>query len=329
MQDNKLILALIGLFAIFTLSSSFIFTVHQTERALKLRLGKVVSADYEPGLHFKMPLIDTISFFDARIQTLDAPPELFLTLEKKNLIVDSFIKWRIINDRNEISDEWKANIDVKEENKITGEEAVIRYFKTVGGNTQRAGRRLYEIIADGLRREFGKRTIQEVVSGDRAQIMQDLTKDANRRAQKFGIQVVDVRVKRIELPKEVSSSVYQRMEAERERIAKKLRSRGEAEAVRIRAEADRKSVEVVAQAERDADRIRGEGDATAADIYAQAYMQDTEFYALYRSLNAYKKSLSDKSDILLIQPDSDFFNYFNRLDGRKIQTDDSSSQEVE
>jgi len=328
-MQNKINI-LIALLILFVMGSSLLFTVHQTERALKLRLGKVVSADYGPGLHFKLPVIDTISIFDARIQTLDAPPELFLTLEKKNLIVDSFVKWRIINDRNEISDEWEANIDVNAENKISGEEAVVRYFKTVGGSEQRAGRRLSEIIADGLRREFGKRTIQEVVSGDRAQIMQDLTKDANKRAQKFGIQVVDVRVKRIELPKEVSSSVYQRMEAERERIAKKLRSRGEAEAVRIRAEADRKSVEVVAQAERDAERIRGEGDATSADTYAQAYMQDAEFYAFYRSLNAYKKSLADKSDIMLIQPDSDFFNYFNRLNPNlKIQTDNLSIDYLE
>jgi len=311
-MQNKMNI-LIALLVLLIMGSSFLFTVHQTERALKLRLGRVVSADYGPGLHFKMPVIDTISIFDARIQTLDAPPELFLTLEKKNLIVDSFVKWRIINDRNEISDEWEANIEVKPENKITGEESVIRYFKTVGGSTERAGRRLSEIIADGLRREFGKRTIQEVVSGDRAQIMQDLTKYANKRAQEFGIQVVDVRIKRIELPKEVSTSVYQRMEAERERIAKKLRSRGEAEAVRIRAEADRKSVEVVAQAEREAEKIRGKGDATSADIYAKAYTQDAEFYAFYRSLNAYKKSLADKSDIMLIQPDSDFFNYFNQL----------------
>ena len=316
MQGKKMGI-LIALLVLFVMGSSFLFTVHQTERALKLRLGKVVSAEYGPGLHFKLPVVDSINIFDSRIQTLDAPPELFLTLEKKNLIVDSFVKWRIINDRNEISDEWGANIDVKSEDKITGEEAVIRYFKTVGGSTQRAGRRLSEIIADGLRREFGKRTIQEVVSGDRAQIMRDLAKDANKRAQKFGIQVVDVRVKRIELPKEVSHSVYQRMEAERERIAKKLRSRGEAEAVRIRAEADRKSVEVVAQAEREAEQIRGEGDATSADIYAKAYTQDAEFYAFYRSLNAYKKALSDKSDIMLIQPDSDFFSYFSQLNKKR------------
>jgi membrane protease subunit HflC len=272
---------LIGLMAVFT--------VKETELALMLRLGKVVSGDFSPGLHFKMPIFHQIRKFDKRIQTLDAPSEHFLTREKKNLIVDSFIKWRIVD--------------------------VVTYFTSVSGNPQRAGRRLAEVIADGLRSEFGKRTIKEVVSGDRAEIMDIITEEASSRATKFGISIIDVRIKRIELPTEVSTSVYRRMEAERERDAKQLRSQGEAQAVRIRAGADRQSVEMISKAERDAEKTRGEGDGKATNIYANAYNQNPEFYALYRSLNAYKTSFSDRSDMLLIQPDSDFFKYFKSLSG--------------
>ncbi len=283
------ILVLIGLMCVFT--------VKETELALMLRFGKVVSQDlkehpgvhFKPGLHFKVPFYHTVRKFDKRIQTLDAQPEHFLTSEKKNLIVDSFIKWRIID--------------------------VVTYYTAVGGSSLRAKQRLGEMIADGLRSQFGKRTIKEVVSGDRSEIMDIITEEANRNAKQFGIKIVDVRIKRIELPREVSSSVYQRMEAEREREAKKLRSQGEAEAVRIRAEADRKRIEVISEAERESEEIRGKGDAEAADIYALAYNQNPEFYALYRSLNAYKTTFNNRNDILLIQPDSDFFNYFNNLNG--------------
>lgn len=263
-----------------------IFTVKQTERALKLQFGKVVSAYDQPGLYFKYPVIQHIRKFDARIQNLDANPEKFLTAEKKNLIVDSFVKWRIDN--------------------------VITYFTAVGGDPQRAGQRLAEIIADGLRSEFGKSKIQDVVSGSRAKIMETITNQAKERAHPMGIEIIDVRIKRIELPKEVSSSVYRRMEAERERTAKELRSRGEAEAVRIQAEADRKRVVLMAEAERDAEQIRGEGDARAAEIYALAYGKNPEFYALYRSFTAYKKIFKD-NDILLLQPDSEFFKYFKKF----------------
>jgi len=273
------ILVLIGLMSIFT--------VKETERALMLRFGKVISDQFEPGLHFKMPIFHQIRLFDKRIQTIDAPPALFLTNEKKNLIVDSFIKWRLID--------------------------VVTYFKTVGGNPQRAGQRLAEIIADGLRSEFGKRTIKEVVSGDRAEIMDIITEEANARAQQFGIKIIDVRIKQIELPKEVSTSVYRRMEAERERDAKQLRSQGEAEAQRIRAAAEREAIEIIALAERDAEQIRGQGDAIAADTFAKAFTQDAEFYALYRSLNAYKQTFNNRGDLLLLQPDSDFFNYFKQM----------------
>jgi membrane protease subunit HflC len=297
MAANKIVvLAMTAILVIVGLMC--VFTVKETELALMLRFGKVVSQDLEdqpgvhfkPGLHFKLPIYHTIRKFDKRIQTLDAQPEQFLTSEKKNLIVDSFVKWRIID--------------------------VVTYYTAVGGSSLRAKQRLGEMIADGLRSQFGQRTIKEVVSGDRAEIMDIITEEANERAKQFGIKIVDVRIKRIELPREVSSSVYRRMEAERERDAKKLRSQGEAEAVRIRAEADRKRIEVISDAERKAEEIRGNGDAEAADTYALAYNQNPEFYALYRSLNAYKATFNDRSDVLLIQPDSDFFNYFSNLNGK-------------
>ncbi|OQW95941.1 MAG: HflC protein [Beggiatoa sp. IS2] len=287
MESTKVVRGLVILTVILTVLLSSMFTVEQTERALKLRLGKVISADYPPGLHFKYPIVDTVRFFDGRIQTVDAVPEQFLTQEKKNLIVDAFVKWRVID--------------------------VISYFTTVRGDPKSAGERLSEIIADGLRSEFGKRTIQEVVSSDRTKIMDIITGRANERVKSFGIEIIDVRIKRIELPPEVSSSVYRRMEAERERVAKELRSRGDASAVRIQAEADRESVEVVAKAERDAEQIRGEGDALATEITAGAYNKNPEFYAFYRSLTAYRKVFSDKSDVLLLQPNSEFFNYFKQL----------------
>ena len=287
-SSKMMVLSLIAI--LFMASLSCVFTVKETELALKLRFGKVMSADFDPGLHFKIPIYNTITKFDKRIQTLDAPPEHFLTSEKKNLIVDSFIKWKIIN--------------------------VVDYYITVAGRPEIAGRRLGEMIADGLRNKFGKRTIQEVVSGDRAEIMDSITAEASQRAKKFGIKIIDVRIKRIELPAEVSTSVYRRMEAEREQDAMQLRSQGEAEAVRIRAKADRESVETIAIAKRDAEKTRGEGDAIAADTYAKAFNKNPEFYALYRSLNAYKTTFNNRSDILLIQPDSDFFQYFKNMNGR-------------
>jgi membrane protease subunit HflC len=288
MTASKMIVLAITVVALLA-GTMCLFTVKETELALMLRFGKVVSADFEPGLHFKIPIYHTIRKFDKRIQTLDAKAEHFLTSEKKNLIVDSFIKWKITD--------------------------VITYYIAVGGSARTANTRLTVTIADGLRSEFGKRTIKEVVSGDRAEIMDIITTEAIERAKQFGIQIVDVRIKRIELPTEVSSSVYRRMEAERERDARKLRSMGEAEAVRIRATADKERVEVVALAERDSNQTRGEGDAIAADTYALAYNQNPEFYALYRSLNAYKEVFNNRSDMLIIQPNSDFFRYFKDLNG--------------
>jgi membrane protease subunit HflC len=228
--------------------------------------------------------------FDARIQTLDAPPERYLTSEKKNVVVDSFVKWKIAN--------------------------VSRFYTATGGDAARANIRLSQIIKDGLRDEFGKRTIQEVISGERSQVMDILTVKANKGAEELGVEVVQVRIKRIDLPSEVSVSVYQRMVAERERVAKDLRSRGAEAAERIRAEADRERTVILAEAFRDAEQIRGEGDARASETYAKAYSKDPEFYALYRSLDAYTKSFASKDDILVIEPKSDFFRYLLSSTGK-------------
>jgi len=265
---------------------STLFVVYQTEYALKVRFGRVIATGYEPGLHLKLPFMDKIYTFDRRILTLEADAEHYLTNEKKNLIVDSYVKWRIIDE--------------------------VKYYTTMGGNEERTMLRLTEIIGQGLRNKFGSRTIQQVISGERAEIMTSLTEEANKGVAEYGLEVVDVRIKKIELPKEVSTSVYQRMETERERVARELRSRGEAEAVRIRAEADRQRIEVLAQSQRDANTIRGEGDAQATKIYAEAFSQDQEFYRLYRSLEAYRATFADKSDILVLEPDSEFFKYFKQ-----------------
>ncbi len=262
-----------------------LFTVDETQTAIRFRLGEIVQSNYEPGLHFKWPFINNIRKFDRRIQTLATEPERFLTVEKKNVIVDSFVKWRI--------------------------QDVRRFYTAVGGDADRANLRLDQIIKDGLRSEFSKRTLQEVVSGERAQIMEVLVTTAQEEATKLGIEAIDVRIKRIDLPEEVSSSVFRRMRAERERVARDFRSRGAEAAERIRADADRQRTVISAEAFRDAERTRGEGDAKAAETYAQAYGKDLEFYDFYRSLNAYRNSFANKQDVLVLQPNSSFFKYFN------------------
>ncbi len=261
-----------------------IFTVNEREKAILFRLGEIVKTDFTPGLYWKTPFVNNVRKFDSRIQTLDAEPERYLTGEKKNLIVDSFVKWRIKD--------------------------VANYFTATGGDAVRANLRLSQIIKDGLRGEFAKRTIKEAVSGERQEIMTLITKQANAEAEAFGIEIVDVRIKRIDFPSEISDSVYRRMRAERERVAKDLRSRGAESAEKIRAEADRQRTVIIADAFRDAEILRGEGDAAATEIYAKAYGRDIEFYSLYRSLNAYKTTFSSKNDILVIEPDSEFFKYF-------------------
>lgn len=276
-----IIAAVVALLALLSL-----YTVKQTEYALKLQFGKVKGVELKPGLHWKMPVIQRIVYFDNRIQTLDAPADRFLTNEKKNVIVDSYVKWKIVD--------------------------VVKYYTDVRGNEQLAGQRLSEVIADGLRGKFGSRTIQDVVAGDRTLIMEQITREADERARSFGIKVVDVRIKRIDLPQEVSDSVYQRMRAERERVARNLRAQGKAEAVRITADAEKQRVVLLAEAKRKAEQLRGEGEAEAAKIYAEAFGQDEEFFGLYRSLAAYRETFKQNHDVLVLEPDSEFFEYFKQ-----------------
>ena len=267
------------------------FKVQEWELALKLRWGKIVDADYEPGLHFLMPIVNNVRKFDARIQTLDTEPQRFLTAEKKDVIVDSFAKWRITD--------------------------VAQYYRSTGGRITTASRLLSERINTSLRDEFGKRTIQEVISGERAEIMALLTKDSDAKAAELGIEVIDVRVKQIDLPQEVSGSVFDRMRAERQRVASELRAQGAEEAEKIRADADRQGTVIVAGAYKEAEQLRGTGDAKSADIYATAYNQNREFYSFYRSLNAYRTVFKDGNDMMVLEPDSEFFKYFKNLTGGK------------
>ncbi|MCK9531398.1 MAG: protease modulator HflC [Gammaproteobacteria bacterium] len=280
----------IGILVLAWLVFLSVFTVNERELAIKFRLGEFERADYAPGLHFKIPVINNVRKFDARVMTLDMEPARFLTLEKKNVIVDAFVKWRIKD--------------------------VTAFYRTTGGDEMRANQRLSQVVVEGLRNEFGKRTIQETISGERAQIMSIITEQFAEQAKQFGIQVVDVRIKRIELPPEVSSSVYQRMEAERARVAKDLRSRGAEAAERIRADADRQRTVLLAEAYRDAERTRGEGDGRAAEIYAKAFGRNEDFYKLYRSLDAYKNVFSNQNDVLVVDPGSEFFQFFKNAQGR-------------
>ncbi len=282
MTQNKI---LIGLAALLLLGMMSVFTVTQTEKALKFRLGEIVKSDYTPGLHFKWPFINNVKKFDARIQTMDSKPERFLTAEKKNVIVDSFVKWRIGN--------------------------VATFYTVVAGDIDQANLRLDQIIKDAFRGEFGKRNIKQLVSTDRQAIREILINKSKFIAANLGMEIIDVQVMRIDLPPEVSNSVYRRMEAERERVAREFRSEGAEAAERIRADADRQRVVMLANAFRDAEKLRGEGDAISADIYAKAYGADTEFFTFYRSLNAYKTTFSNSSMIVL-DPDSDFFQYFKK-----------------
>jgi membrane protease subunit HflC len=282
MIQNKILVGLAGLLLAGMMS---VFSVNQTEKAIKFRLGEIVKNDYAPGLHFKLPFINNIKKFDARIQTMDAKPERFLTAEKKNVIVDSFVKWRIAN--------------------------VSTFYTTVAGDIDQANLRLDQIIKDAFRSEFSKRNIKQLISTDRSAIREILTNNSKAAAADLGMEIVDVQVMRIDLPPEVSSSVFRRMEAERERVAREFRSQGAEAAERIRADADRQRVVTLANAFRDAEKLRGEGDATSAEIYAKAYGADTEFFTFYRSLNAYKKTFSSSS-MMVIDPASDFFQYFNK-----------------
>lgn len=267
------------------LASGSLFTVKETEKAIVLQLGEIVGSDYQPGLHFKMPVISSVRKFDSRIRTADSSPERFLTSEKKNVIVDFFVKWRV------------GELD-------------SFYTATGGGDDRRADQLLNDIVKKGLKDEFSLRTIREAVSGDRDELMANMSSITKIQAAELGIEIVDVRVKRIELPSNVSSSVYSRMRAERQRVAKDFRARGEEEKEKIQADADRQSTILLAEAERDAAKLRGEGEAKSAEIYAKAYGSDAEFYRFYRSLEAYRNSLGGSNDIMVISPNSEFFRYF-------------------
>lgn len=288
---QKLPLILIGGFLAFLLLISSVFVVGEREKALKLALGNVVRTDYQPGLHFKFPVYNTIHKFDGRILTLDAQPERVLTSEKKNVVVDSFVKWRIGD--------------------------VERFFVATGGDEREATTRLSQFIRKGVLDAFGRRTVEEVVSGERAELMVEIQQNANLRSKDLGVEIVDVRIKRVDLPSDVSESVFRRMDKERATVAKAFRSRGEEAAKGIRADADRQRAEIIAEAYSESEQIRGEGDALAAGIYADAYNRDPEFFGLSRSLKAYRSTFSGKNDVLLLKPDSEFFKYFNSIEGLK------------
>jgi len=275
---------LVGAIALIVLLNMSLFVVDQRQAAIVLQLGEMVSVKTEPGLHFKVPLAQNVRYFDARILTLDsAEPERFITSEKKNVLVDSFVKWRIV--------------DVKQ------------YYISVGGDEVRAQTRLKQTVNSSMREEFGKRTVNEVVSGERDKIMEVLREKTDADARKIGVQVMDVRLKRVDFPMEISESVYRRMEAERKRVANELRATGNAESEKIRADADRQREVTLANAYRDAQRIKGDGDAKASALYAAAFGRNSEFYSFYRSMEAYKQSFKNKSDVMVLDPSSTFFKY--------------------
>ncbi|MBE0615426.1 MAG: protease modulator HflC [Burkholderiales bacterium] len=282
-MNNRMGVLLAFVLAAAVLTSMTLFTVDQRERAIVFQLGEVKEVITVPGLHFKWPFIQNVRYFDARILTMDTPDaERYITSEKKNLLVDTFVKWRINDAR--------------------------QYYKSVGDEVQ-AQTRISQTVNATLREEFGKHTVQEVVSEDRDVIMKVVRERANQDAKQIGVEIIDVRLKRVDLPQEVSDSVYKRMDAERKSVANQLRSEGSAASERIRAEADKEREVIIANAYKEAQRIKGEGDAKAAAAYAQAYGQDAEFYAFYRSLEAYRSSFKDRSDVLVLEPNSEFFKY--------------------
>jgi membrane protease subunit HflC len=264
--------------------SMSVYTVDQRKAAIKFQLGEVVSMQTEPGLYFMVPVLQNVRLYDTRIQTYDTKDaERFLTSENKNVLVDSFVKWRVID--------------------------VRQYYVSVRGDPAAAEARISQTVNDALRAEFAKRTVHDVVSGERQKIMDTVADKVDKDVKNIGVEVVDVRLKRVDLVPEISSDVYRRMESERKRVANELRSTGAAEGEKIKADADRQKQVIVAEAYRDAQRIKGEGDAQAARIYAEAFGRNPEFYSFYRSLEAYRASLRNKSDVMVLEPSSDFFKY--------------------
>lgn len=289
-MSPKVMLTAILLAVVLLVGSQGLFVINETERAIKLQFGEVVEADIQPGLHWKVPFMQNIKRFDARVLTLDTNPSRYLTAGKKYVIVDSYAKWRIKD--------------------------VNAYYKATSGNRLEASNLLANLVNKGLRDEIAARTLHDVVSGERDQLMTQLTAVLNAQTQKeLGIEVLDLRVKAVDLPEDLSKSVYSRMSAEREREAREYRSQGKELAEGIRADADRQKIVIEAQAYRDAERTKGEGDAESARIYAAAYSKDPEFYAFTRSLRAYTETFR-QSDVLLLQPDSDFFRYMKDAQGK-------------
>ncbi len=286
-MQAKSMAALMVLFVALLVLSSTLFVVKETDRAVMLKFGQVVNPDIQPGLHFKIPVVNAVRKFDGRLLTLDARPERYLTLEKKSLIIDSFAKWRVSD--------------------------VNRYYKATNGEEIRTQALLAQLINEGLRNEVGERDMHEVVSGKRDELMENLTKRINEQAlAEYGVEVVDIRVKKVDLPDDVRHSVFDRMNTERQREAREHRSRGLELAEGIRASADREKVIIEAEAYRQAEELKGEGEAVAAATYANAYNKNPEFYAFWRSMQAYAETFSSKSDVMLVKPDSDFFKYLNQ-----------------
>lgn len=286
MNPLKVIIGIV----VVLLAVNSVYVVTEREKAVQLRFGRMVVEDVPPGLHFKIPFADKVRIFDGRVLTLDTDTESFFTSERKRLDVDSYVQWRIAN--------------------------VERYYRATGGDERVAMQRLAARANDGLRNEFGIRTLHEVVSGQRDQLMEDLTADLNESVSAgLGIQVLDVRIKRIELPREVSDSVFNRMRTDREKEASELRAQGREQAEEIRSRAERERTVIEANAYSDAERIRGEGDAEATAIYAAAFGKNPEFYAFTRSLDAYRTAFSSKGDLLVLDPGSEFFRYLNESSG--------------
>jgi len=282
----KALVALGILLVLVVLGSQSLYKVHETERAILLQFGNLVKADVKPGLHFKLPIAQDAKFFDARVLTLDSNPEVYYTLEKKPLQVDSFVKWRVAN--------------------------VQAFYESASFDIRRAERLLQERVNEGLRNQISRRDMHEVISGERDLLMEELRSDLDAKMRGYGVEVIDVRVKRIDLPVEVSTSVYDRMNSEREIEARQFRAEGQEQALAIRANADRQAVVIEAEAYRESEQVKGEGDAQSAAIYASAFNKDPDFYEFYRSINAYVNVFSDKGDLLILDPNSEFFKYLQK-----------------
>jgi len=285
-MSMKALVGLVLVLVIVVVASQSLYRVHETERAILLQFGSMVQADVEPGLHFKIPIAQEAKLFDARVLTLDSNPETYYTLEKKPLIVDSFVKWRV------------ADVGI--------------FYESTSFDILRAERLLQERVNEGLRNQISRRDMHEVISGARDQLMGELLEDLDGVMRGYGVEVIDVRVKRIDLPTEVSSSVYERMNSERQIEARQFRAEGQEQSLAIRAGADREAVVIEAEAYRESEQLRGDGDASSAAIYASAFNKDPEFYEFYRSMNAYVKVFSNKSDLLILDPNSEFFKFLQK-----------------